>query len=341
MANILDTLICASEKAASIARSCCESNCSESLLVVEKGDSEANVRFNKDYKTIADVLAQETAKSFIVSQFPSLLNDVRGEECSEIGGLTISIQDSVEKTTNLLSSLVPEGMARCMANAAHDEVHSPCDKEYYPDITTLDYSDLGIWIDPIDATAEFIAGVCGNAAPGFGLDCVTVLIGAYLKSTGQPVIGVVNQPFYDSGKGRIIWGVSYGDIQKCSVDVVSYDDNKIILTSSFEHEDTLKKFRDEGWQIQSVPGAGNKMIKVALGEAAAYFVSKGTFRWDTCAPHGIIRSLGGDVTSYKNYRTITYNDAKELPTQKYCNNDGVVAFTKQSVFDEIKSILET
>lgn len=48
----------------------------------------------------------------------------------------------------------------------------------------------------IDATAEFIAGVRGEAKPGNGLPCVTVLIGAYLKTTGEPVIGVINQPFY-------------------------------------------------------------------------------------------------------------------------------------------------
>lgn len=29
-----------------------------------------------------------------------------------------------------------------------------------------------------------------------GLQCVTVLIGAYVKSTGLPILGVVNQPFH-------------------------------------------------------------------------------------------------------------------------------------------------
>lgn len=48
-----------------------------------------------------------------------------------------------------------------------------------------------------DATAEFIAGVNGEAGADKGLSCVTVLIGAYLKSTGEPIFGVINQPFYD------------------------------------------------------------------------------------------------------------------------------------------------
>lgn len=48
-----------------------------------------------------------------------------------------------------------------------------------------------------DATAEFIAGAQGKANAGRGLPCVTVLIGAYLRSTGEPIMGVINQPFYD------------------------------------------------------------------------------------------------------------------------------------------------
>ena len=48
----------------------------------------------------------------------------------------------------------------------------------------------------LDGTAEFISGVKGDAKPGHGLSCVTVLIGAYLRSSGKPVIGIVNQPFY-------------------------------------------------------------------------------------------------------------------------------------------------
>lgn len=47
-----------------------------------------------------------------------------------------------------------------------------------------------------DATLEFISGAKGESALGEGLDCVTVLIGAYLLSTGEPIIGVINQPFY-------------------------------------------------------------------------------------------------------------------------------------------------
>lgn len=82
-----------------------------------------------------------------------------------------------------------------------------------PNNFTLSIEDLGIWIDPIgkdiyiivitydidqkiikivvDATGEYVH----PAADDKGLHCVTVLIGAYLKSTGLPVLGIVNKPF--------------------------------------------------------------------------------------------------------------------------------------------------
>ena len=43
------------------------------------------------------------------------------------------------------------------------------------------------------------------------LRCVTILVGAFDMGTGEPVAGVVNQPFHtqdDSGhwSGRVVWG---------------------------------------------------------------------------------------------------------------------------------------
>lgn len=52
----------------------------------------------------------------------------------------------------------------------------------------------------VDSTADYInGGEKVDFATGIhmsGLRCVTVLIGVYSKSTGIPIVGVVNQPFY-------------------------------------------------------------------------------------------------------------------------------------------------
>lgn len=54
-----------------------------------------------------------------------------------------------------------------------------------------------------DSTAEYIAGDSPEGPPvdsevmvKSGLHCVTVLIGAYDRCSGTPIMGVINQPFY-------------------------------------------------------------------------------------------------------------------------------------------------
>ena len=59
---LLSALIKASEKAANIARVCRSDQQLFALLVEEKKEEEANKRFLKDFKTLGDVLIQETIK---------------------------------------------------------------------------------------------------------------------------------------------------------------------------------------------------------------------------------------------------------------------------------------
>lgn len=147
MSKVLEALIKASEKAACIARSCTEST-GDALLIAEKGENDANVRFERDFKTIADVLAQECAKVEIASYLPGLREYVRGEECNEINGVTISIQESEEETAKLLSSLIPMSTAKRMSKAVHGEINYTVCHDL-PEIPTLDTDSLGVWIDPI------------------------------------------------------------------------------------------------------------------------------------------------------------------------------------------------
>ena len=43
-------------------------------------------------------------------------------------------------------------------------------------------------------------------------------------------------------------------------------------------------------------GAGYKILCVVDGQVGAYLLSKpSTFKWDTCAPHAILNSLGGGL----------------------------------------------
>lgn len=58
----MEALINVSEKAANIARACRRNEHLFSLLIQEKSSDESNSRFVKDFKTLADVLIQETIR---------------------------------------------------------------------------------------------------------------------------------------------------------------------------------------------------------------------------------------------------------------------------------------
>ncbi|NXU53531.1 INPP phosphatase, partial [Turnix velox] len=94
---------------------------------------------------------------------------------------------------------------------------------------TIDVSpgDLAVWIDPIDSTNEYVGGredvtPIHGVVPG-GLGSALVLIGVYERTSGCPVMGVINEPFYQRDpqthrwRGRYHWGVAYGDTRLSSL----------------------------------------------------------------------------------------------------------------------------
>lgn len=71
--NLLAALIQVSEKAANIARVCRKDPHLFALLVQEKKEEEKNPKFVNDFKTLADVLIQETIKHDIGKEVRILL----------------------------------------------------------------------------------------------------------------------------------------------------------------------------------------------------------------------------------------------------------------------------
>lgn len=60
--DLVTSLIIASEKAACVARVCRQNEHLLQLLIEEKSQSEQNCRFVRDFKTLADVLVQQSIK---------------------------------------------------------------------------------------------------------------------------------------------------------------------------------------------------------------------------------------------------------------------------------------
>ena len=154
-----------------------------------------------------------------------------------------------------------------------------------------------------------------------GLPCATVLIGVFDRDTGRPVAGVINQPFSvltednDKSKcwtGRRIWGISYGDHQcyylgkkegkstKVSQKDENYNFNYSVAISKSESEDIREMLLSSGARIYIIAGVGHKLLNVIDGNVDFYILSHASsFRWDTCAPHAILSSMGGGVLCYQ------------------------------------------
>lgn len=77
------------------------------------------------------------------------------------------------------------------------------------------------------------------------------------------------------------------------------------------------------------------------GLADAYILTKGTtFKWDTCAPHSILKSLGGDIVQFS--ETLRNNEIsiKYLIDGNNCNTTGIIAFKSREVLGEIIEALK-
>ncbi|CRK94974.1 CLUMA_CG008462, isoform A [Clunio marinus] len=340
--ELLSTLIKASEKAANIARICRENEELFNLLIEEKTGNEKNERFVNDFKTLADVVIQETIKHDVGVLFPQLRENIKGEESNKFENIlgesvVVSITEDPIETKSLLLKVLDgnEKAAEALAVEVHKDV-SVDEIETLPDIVELiNIEQVGIWIDPIDGTAEYINGNCSSTSfPNIeksGLKCATILIGAYNMETSKPFMGVVNQPFFvksdDDFKSKIFWGASINGENHHNIENSSADNSKkiAIISSAETRKPTLES---AGYKTVIANGAGYKILKVIENDAGIYFLSKNsTFKWDTCAGQAILNSIGGDVIDLqasimkKKPISLTYKDGEDK-----CNRNGLIAY---------------
>ncbi|XP_066564311.1 inositol polyphosphate 1-phosphatase [Amia ocellicauda] len=360
MAGVLRVLLNVAEKAANIARVCRQEATLFKLLVQEKTGSDKNKKFVQDFKTLADVVIQEMIRHDVGREFPELVGFIRGEESNKFenglgDSVTVRVCSTQEETAALLSAVLNGNKmaASLLAQAIHqdlqvtDPVGAALQLPLSPD-------SLGIWIDPIDATSQYVEGrqdvEANNGMYPGGLQCSLVLIGVYLRANGEPIMGVINQPFAhrDPGgkgwSGQYFWGVSYENLNVSSLPrpappLVTEEQPLTVVLSSSE-KDSVKQVLTPlcGGGPRYASGAGYKFLCVVLGLVDAYVVSEGsTYKWDSCAPHAILRALGGGVADLGQCQSLPENGG--VPELKYhqpragcqgsdqwANQSGLVAF---------------
>lgn len=337
MSAILRELLRVSEKAAHIARACRQQDALFQLLIEEKKGGDKNKKFAVDFKTLADVLVQEVIKRHMESKFPGLEEKIFGEESNEFTnalGETIVLRlcPTEEETAELLSKVLNGNQlaAGALAKVVHEDV-AFADPALDSVQVAIPQDTLGIWVDPIDSTHQYIQG-SADVEPSHGvfprgLPCVTILIGVYDLQTGLPLMGVINQPFVSQDpvtgrwEGRRYWGLSYmGTNVHSLLPPVSEPQTghpgsqaedtgpqaagaarfSAVISTSEQETVRAALARVCGDRVFHAAGAGYKGLCVVQGLVDVYVFSYDTtFKWDSCAPHAILRAMGGGMVDFQ------------------------------------------
>eukprot|EP00163_Fabomonas_tropica_P023461 TRINITY_DN40790_c0_g1_i1.p1 TRINITY_DN40790_c0_g1~~TRINITY_DN40790_c0_g1_i1.p1 ORF type:complete len:423 (+),score=29.68 TRINITY_DN40790_c0_g1_i1:224-1492(+) len=166
-------------------------------------------------------------------------------------------------------------------------------------------SDMYMVVDPLDGTWEFIAG---------RLDAVTVMAGIVVK--GQPVFGVIHQPFphavtvvgspsSETVMRRALLSGAVDPEHWTSLSLQDYGDPQGRWITTRNHRSkAMEAVFDHALQnnlataIEPQGGAGNKFLQLLQGAADAYVLPLSATRiWDTCAGDAILRAAHGKVTT--------------------------------------------
>ena len=191
--------------------------------------------------------------------------------------------------------------------------------------------DVTVYIDPLDATAEFVLGNRHSTATLVGIAVKDVAFG-----------GVIHQPFEGAsqGKGRTLWalqGFGCGDdnaIPEKNIETarkLSKRTESVLVTTrthtSQVTEDAIKKLNLD--VALRVGGAGYKVLLLLDGSADVYcYPTPGTKKWDTCAPEAILNFLGGKMTDASG-KPIDYSDTNDLQ-----NKNGLFAAVTTELHDK-------
>lgn len=238
---------------------------------------------------------------------------------------------------------------------------------------------VSVFLFLTDSTAEYMSNSPGEEFDGIivsGLPCATVLIGVFHRETGLPVAGVINQPFstlnQDSSRsnqwsGRRLWGVTHAEHcchflgkQKWSPNEAERDltpSNFKIAISGSESENMKENLLSTGAKLFPISGVGHKLLHVIDGNVDFYVLSHASsFKWDTCAAHAILCSMGGGVVAYNEAISlklttkeldkvnlkkckIKYHKPDDDTGKKWSNINGVIAFKSyQKVFQLLESL---
>jgi 3'(2'), 5'-bisphosphate nucleotidase len=187
------------------------------------------------------------------------------------------------------------------------------------ELRSVPIEDVCVFVDPLDATKEYTEGL---------KECVMTLIG--IGVCGEPVAGVMHQPFVGEAPGRSVWALRGAGVYGLTSVSKRAEGLTVTVTRSHptaELESALQALHPA--QIIRAGGCGFKVLKVLEAEADLYlYPSPGTKKWDTCAPEAILRELGGVLVDKHGQR---YRYDRAAPT---ANEQGILAARLDAVLQQ-------
>lgn len=152
---------------------------------------------------------------------------------------------------------------------------------------------LTIWIDPLDATDEYIAG---------NYEYVTIMAG--LAIDGKCFGGIIHKPF----SNETIW--SFGDRKNHDMSMLMINDElrhevdeHMNFVVSKKHAGKIKeqvaKYVKPAPTVTAASGAGYKFWEIVKGDYDVYVHSEQIRKWNLCAGQALLRTANGRLTDLK------------------------------------------
>jgi 3'(2'), 5'-bisphosphate nucleotidase len=198
-------------------------------------------------------------------------------------------------------------------------------------LRVLPYSDIVVWIDPLDGTANFVHR---------DTQAATTLIGLSYNSIS--IIGLVHQ--LCSSPPTTYWVLP----NKGGQDIGVYCTTDLTYGSLISKPDLLSHWRVAVSQhhakqrtndcvaaiappeVLRIGGCGFKFIAVLTGQVSDYFICESvTNKWDSCAGEALMKAMGGIVTN------IYGGDLTYRLEDRQLKNEGLLVTYDRSHFEAI------
>jgi myo-inositol-1(or 4)-monophosphatase len=156
-------------------------------------------------------------------------------------------------------------------------------EESYDDRTRLQFDRVWV-VDPLDGTAEFVAGI-----PEWSVSIALVEHGRAVAG------GVCNCSTGEIFLGAHTLGITCNGVEACVAPCTTLDGARVLASRSEFARGQWRQFQDRGFSILPMGSIAYKLALVAAGKADATWTLSPKHEWDIAAGVALVEAAGGFV----------------------------------------------